>query len=71
MDGTLVGELKALDPVDNVFGVFRRNASGEIALFVCATSENAQTIRFRFPGSNKIETRKLGLCTLHLFKENA
>ena len=71
VDGTLIGEFTPLDPVDNVFGVFRKNVRGETALFVCATSETKQVVRFRFPGSDKIETRALGLCTLHVFKENA
>ena len=71
VDGTLVGELKPLEPAESVFGVFRRNVKGEMALFVCATSLEGQTIRFRFPGSDKIETRELGLCSLHFFKEGA
>ena len=71
VDGTIVGELKPLDAAENVFGVFRRNRSGETALFVCATSERKQTIRFRFPGADNVETRELGLCTLHVFREKA
>ena len=69
VDGKMVGELTPLEPGENVFGVFRRNRRGETALFVCATSMRAQTIRFRFPGSGKVETRELGLCSLHCFRE--
>lgn len=69
VDGTLVGEFEPLEPAQSVFGVFRRNPKGEVALVVCATSIEKQVIRFRFPGSDRIESRELGLCSLHLFKE--
>ncbi len=69
VDGALVSEFEPLEPAQSVFGVFRRNPKGEMALVVCATSIEKQVIRFRFPGSDRIESRELGLCSLHLFKE--
>ena len=61
--GKPAGRIDLLEP-DDVTGMFWTDASGRTAAFFANCSPTVQTVRFRFPGSDKTVKATIGLCTM-------
>ena len=61
--GKPAGRIDLLEP-DDVMGMFWTDASGRTAAFFANCSPTVQTVRFRFPGSDKTVKATISLCTM-------